>query len=213
MTTTQDTINYTDGLLSLREAIIQANNANIDSTITLGEGTYTLAINGANEDLAATGDLDIKLQNKTLTIRGQGKNKTILDANSLDRFFQVHSGATVILSGVTINKGLGNYGGALANNGTLTILDSDFINNQSVGAKGANGANGEDGYLILLSNFSAGKDATPGENGKKGENGIDGKGGAIYNSGTLTISNSLIENNKVSTHAKLIIHFNNKLIK
>ncbi|MGB3421512.1 MAG: Ig-like domain-containing protein, partial [Dolichospermum sp.] len=204
VTTTQDTINYTDGLLSLREAIIQANNANIDSTITLGEGTYTLAINGANEDLAATGDLDIKLQNKTLTIRGQGKNKTILDANSLDRFFQVHSGATVILSGVTINKGLGSYGGALANNGTLTILDSDFINNQSVGARGANGANGANGrdswvtWVTFFGGYSAaGPDATPGENGKNGENGEDGKGGAIYNSGTLTISNSLIENNKV----------------
>jgi Ca2+-binding RTX toxin-like protein len=201
VTTTQDIINYTDGLLSLREAIIQANNANIDSTITLGEGTYTLAINGANEDLAATGDLDIKLQNKTLTIRGQGKNKTILDANSLDRFFQVHSGATVILSGVTINKGLGSYGGALANNGTLTILDSDFINNQSVGARGANGANGANGRDSWVTYFAgyygAGPDATPGENGKNGENGEDGKGGAIYNSGTLTISNSLIENNKV----------------
>ncbi|MBE9218590.1 beta strand repeat-containing protein [Dolichospermum flos-aquae] len=202
VTTTQDTINYTDGLLSLREAIIQANNANIDSTITLGEGTYTLAINGANEDLAATGDLDIKLQNKTLTIRGQGKNKTILDANSLDRFFQVHSGATVILSGVTINKGLGSYGGALANNGTLTILDSDFINNQSVGARGANGANGANGRDSWVTYFAgyygAGPVATPGENGKNGENGEDGKGGAIYNSGTLTISNSLIENNKVT---------------
>ena len=202
ITTTQDTINYTDGLLSLREAIIQANNANIDSTITLGEGTYTLAINGANEDLAATGDLDIKLQNKTLTIQGQGKNKTILDANSLDRFFQVHSGATVILSGVTINKGLGTYGGALANNGTLTILDSDFINNQSVGLKGANGANGANGDSVtfLIGRWPASTDptATPGGNGGNGENGGDGKGGAIYNSGRLTISNSLINNNKVT---------------
>ena len=202
VTTTQDIINYTDGLLSLREAIIQANNANIDSTITLGEGTYTLAINGANEDLAATGDLDIKLQNKTLTIRGQGKNKTILDANSLDRFFQVHSGATVILSGVTINKGLGSYGGALANNGTLTILDSDFINNQSVGLKGANGANGANGrdsWVTIYGPYSAaGPAATPGGNGGNGGNAGDGKGGAIYNSGRLTISNSLINNNKVT---------------
>ncbi|MBS9386617.1 MAG: cadherin-like domain-containing protein [Dolichospermum sp. BR01] len=206
VTTTQDIINYTDGLLSLREAIIQANNANIDSTITLGEGTYTLAINGANEDLAATGDLDIKLQNKTLTIRGQGKNKTILDANSLDRFFQVHSGATVILSGVTINKGLGTYGGALANNGTLTILDSDFINNQSVGAKGANGANGANGKNGFFDEYYNSYNdyyfttiiGTAGGNGGNGENGGDGKGGAIYNSGTLTISNSLINNNKVT---------------
>ncbi|MBD2557075.1 Ig-like domain-containing protein [Aphanizomenon flos-aquae] len=201
ITTTQDTINYTDGLLSLREAIIQANSANIDSKITLGEGTYALAINGANEDLAATGDLDIKLQGKTLTIQGQGKNKTILDANSLDRFFQIHSGATVILSGVTINKGLASYGGALANNGTLTILDSDFVNNQSIGAKGANGANGangKNGQSVVAETFTFFTDATAGENGKNGEKGGDGKGGGIYNSGTLTISNSLIENNKVT---------------
>ncbi|MFO0174227.1 MAG: hypothetical protein ACK51W_17390, partial [Aphanizomenon sp.] len=125
-------------------------------------------------------------------IQGQGKNKTILDANSLDRFFQIHSGATVILSGVTINKGLASYGGALANNGTLTILDSDFVNNQSIGAKGANGANGangKNGQSVVAETFTFFTDATAGENGKNGEKGGDGKGGGIYNSGTLTISN------------------------
>ncbi|MFM8006284.1 MAG: hypothetical protein ACKO86_15370, partial [Dolichospermum sp.] len=80
VTTLQDVTSSTDGFLSLREAIVQANTANVNGTIFLGEGRYTLA---------TADDLDIQLQGKTLTIQGQGKDLTILDGNSLDRFFEV----------------------------------------------------------------------------------------------------------------------------
>src|SRR5690349_20849605 len=67
-----------DGIVTLREAIISANNnANVNSdvsavgtygadTITLPSGTYTLT-GAADEDAAASGDLDIT---GSLTING-----------------------------------------------------------------------------------------------------------------------------------------------
>src|SRR5438046_1414468 len=76
-----------DGVVTLREAIISANNnANLNAdvvavgaygadTITLPAGTYTLAIAGAGEDAAATGDLDIT---GSLTINGAGAATTII---------------------------------------------------------------------------------------------------------------------------------------
>ena len=180
VTTTQDTINYTDGLLSLREAIIQANNANIDSTISLGEGRYTLAI---------ADDLDIELQGKTLTIQGQGKDLTILDGDSLDRLFEVHSGATVILSGVTITKGKAAFGGAIYNSGNLSISDSKIENNQALGINGVNGAAGSNG-------LPSGGNPRAGGTGGSGSSGGDAIGGAIYNSGIITMTNTAISDNQ-----------------
>jgi hypothetical protein len=45
------------------------------------------------EDNAATGDLDI---HGSVTIKGAGANSTTIDANSLDRVFQIFSGKVTI---------------------------------------------------------------------------------------------------------------------
>ncbi|MFM6443821.1 MAG: cadherin domain-containing protein, partial [Dolichospermum sp.] len=180
VTTLQDITSSTDGFLSLREAIAQANNANVNGTILLGEGRYTLA---------TADDLDIQLQGKTLTIQGQGKDLTILDGNSLDRFFEVHSGATVILSGVTITNGKADFGGAIYNSGNLSISDSKIENNQALGMNGVNGAAGSDGYPDW-------GNPGPGGTGGSGSSGGDAGGGAIYNGGIITIINTAISNNQ-----------------
>lgn len=186
----QDVINENDNFVSLREAIIEVNNGNSDNTITLGEGTYVLEIEGKDEDSAVTGDLDITLQNHTITIEGQGKDKTILNANGLDRFFEVHTGATVILSGVTIINGSASVGGAIANQGNLTIINSDFRNNQALGNDGIDGA---DGRNSLPSSF---RNPRRGGAGGDGIDGEDAFGGAIFNSGTVTVNNSEISFNQ-----------------
>ncbi|MFM6603642.1 MAG: beta strand repeat-containing protein, partial [Microcystis panniformis] len=180
VTTLQDVTSSTDGFLSLREAIAQANTANVNGTFLLGEGRYTLA---------TADDLDIQLQGKTLTIQGQGKDLTILDGNSLDRFFEVHSGATVILSGVTITNGKADFGGAIYNSGNLSISDSKIENNQALGMNGVNGAAGSDGY-------PSGGNPRAGGTGGDGWGGGDAGGGAIYNGGIITIINTAISNNQ-----------------
>ncbi|MFM6045290.1 MAG: Calx-beta domain-containing protein, partial [Dolichospermum sp.] len=154
--------------------------ANVNGTIFLGEGRYTLA---------TADDLDIQLQGKTLTIKGQGKDLTIIDGNSLDRFFEVHSGATVILSGVTITNGKADFGGAIYNSGNLGISDSKIENNQALGINGVNGAAGSNGY-------PSGGNPGPGGTGGSGSSGGDAGGGAIYNGGIITIINTAISNNQ-----------------
>lgn len=82
-----------------------------DDVIELGAGTFLLSLAGVQEDFAAVGDLDIR---QNLVIRGKGVGVTIIDATALanqltttnrDRLFQILSGATVTIQGVTLQKG------------------------------------------------------------------------------------------------------------
>jgi fibronectin-binding autotransporter adhesin len=74
------------GHISLRSAIQAANARPNADTITVPAGTITLTIAGANEDNAATGDLDIR---GSVTIKGKGAGSTVIDGKNLDRVFQV----------------------------------------------------------------------------------------------------------------------------
>lgn len=94
------------GDCSLREAIIAANTAGGANTITLPAGTYSLSLTGADEDAAATGDLDITAG--TLMISGAGRNTTIIDGGQIDRIFDLFKETTVSINGVTLRNGKGN---------------------------------------------------------------------------------------------------------
>jgi CSLREA domain-containing protein len=106
VTTTADEVKPNDGLVSLREAISQANADTAADTIVLPAGLYQITIPGANEDLNATGDFDIR---NDMTISGAGAASTIIDGNQLDRVFNVITPSTgvisVTFSGVTIRNG------------------------------------------------------------------------------------------------------------
>src|SRR5262245_16304137 len=67
---------------SLREAIIAANAAPGPDTILLPSATYSLTITGADEENAATGDLDIR-DSVTLTVVGPAP--AVIDGNLIDR--------------------------------------------------------------------------------------------------------------------------------
>ena len=124
-----------DADCSLREAIIAANSAPGDDTITVPAGTYTLTIAGTSEDAAATGDLDI---NSNITINGAGAGTTIIDGGALDRVFHVSGAFAVNISGVTVRNGRisdHNGGGIWNDSGTLTITNCTFSGN-SAGAGG-----------------------------------------------------------------------------
>ena len=125
------------GEISLRSAIQAANAKPNADTIIVPAGTYILTINGANDDNDATGDLDIK---GNLTIKGSGAAGTIVDANSIDRAFQVLSGK-VQISGLTIQHGVAEQGGGLLNSGGKVTLSSDiFSNNVAAGASARMGS-------------------------------------------------------------------------
>ncbi len=141
------------GHISLRSAIEAANSRPNADTILLPSGTIKLTIGGANEDNAATGDLDIK---GNVTIKGKGASSTIVDGNSiLDRVFQVLSGR-VQISGLTIQHGQADEGGGLLNSGGQVTLTSVVVaNNVALGSDGALGLQGTGGTGVQGGGFVA----------------------------------------------------------
>jgi len=123
-----------DGNCTLREAIIAANtDAAVDAcpagsgadVVVVPAGTYTLTLVGADEDAAATGDLDVTAD---LEIDGAGAATTVIDGNSTDRVLDIDpagAGLTVLVSGVTLQHGSSlQEGGAVRSRATLTLADS-----------------------------------------------------------------------------------------
>src|SRR5262249_33468082 len=155
---------------------IQAANARGGSnTIILPNSIIKLTIAGANEDNAATGDLDITRGN--LTIKGKRAATTIIDADAVDRVFHV-LGGKVKISGVTIQNGLAlgltgpaAQGGGLLNSGGQVALASVIVaNNRAVATNGSAGAAGLGGVGVQV-----------GSDGGNGGNGTAAQGGGIFN--------------------------------
>jgi len=97
------------GDCSLREAISAANSA--PGAVLVPAGTYTLGIAGENDNLNATGDLDV---NAGMGIYGAGMDTTTIDANHIDRVLDVH--------GNTLNPLAAMVGDLTLANGTLTSM-------------------------------------------------------------------------------------------
>ncbi|MBL9153841.1 MAG: LEPR-XLL domain-containing protein [Verrucomicrobiales bacterium] len=132
-----------DGI-SLREAIIAANNTAGDDLIQLAAGTYSLSLAGVNEELAATGDLDIRA-NGSVTITGLGKGITVIDAAQIDRVFDIIDGATLILENLTVTGGALNYShgaGFYARYGSTVLLTDVEIRDNVVQSTGSGDRHG-----------------------------------------------------------------------
>jgi hypothetical protein len=91
VTTTQDNVPG-----SLRAAISTANNNGESDTIILPAGTYIL-IGAANDNSNLSGDLDVDTGH-SITVKGAGRETTIIDGDKTDRVFHILRG-TVFISG------------------------------------------------------------------------------------------------------------------
>ncbi|MGH7893121.1 MAG: choice-of-anchor Q domain-containing protein [Candidatus Binatia bacterium] len=169
------------GACSLRAAVQEANALSGGDTITLPAGVYTLTVVGEGEDLAATGDLDIK---EAVGITGAGAATTIVDGNDTDRVF--HVAAPLTLSGVTIRNGNGvTYGGAIlafAAGEVLSLTDSQIAGSKAVHG---GGLYVDAGAIVTLERVSI------------TDNTGTTAGGAIENSsGSVTLRNATVSGNK-----------------
>lgn len=192
--TTADNLTAGDGNCTLREAITNANNDSdmtggdctagaIADTIVIPAGTYTLGISGVNENANATGDLDIRVNN--LTITGVDVANTIIDGGALDRVFHIIAG-TVELSGLTIRNGSPDgAGGGIANSGDLTLINTLVSDNKAECCGGGISNNA----TLTLNNSTVSSNTTIHSRGS-------GAGGGIYNGGgTLILNSSTISGN------------------
>ncbi len=170
------------GKCTLRAAIQEADAHPDHDTVTLPAGHYVLSIPGANEDAAATGDLDLT---NAITIAGAGARTTKIDANGIDRVFEVLAGVTASIRGVTITGGsaASGDGGGITDAGTLTVTDSSISRN-SLGPKGGDGggvATPSGSSLTLVRSLVF--------------NNLAYNGGGIENGGALSVVDSTIADN------------------
>jgi hypothetical protein len=229
-----------DGLITLREAIIAANNSPGDDIIQLQAGTYSFADQGpggeTGENAAAKGDLDIVNANTAVaggtagkvTIQGAGANVTVIDAEGIDRVFEVLPGGDLTIQGVTLTggdpgtQGSPSGGGILVTNptgqqptGKLTVLQSAVEGNTAKG--GGGGIASFQGTIVIRDSTISGNTAGTGAGGieiNKGDlklinstvsgntdvQGNFGGGLAVKDAGaTATIVNSTITNNSAKT--------------
>ena len=162
-------------------------------TVKIADGSYT------GED-----NTNIYIE-KNMTIRGQSKENTIINgAGQRDGIFQIQDGITVIIQNLTMTKGTTEMegGGAVSNDGALTIINCIFTDNNG----GDGGAIFNYGNLIVNNCTFRGNDGFGGAicNQNKlnvinstftGNIATERMGGAIYNSGTLIVTGSLFTNN------------------
>lgn len=203
VTTTLDQI-ADDGQCSLREAVISANTDTATGGCAAGSGAdtivfdttlpspaiFTLTLTGVNEDASASGDLDLT---GILTIQGADANRIIIDGNNADRIFDIRPGATITLSGVTLQNGnpgsSAGGGGVIVSGGVprakLTLLNSVVRDNRASLGGGIYTAGNGGTAVIQESQIVANTAQT--------------SGGGIANSGDLTLLNSTIAQNEART--------------
>ena len=156
------------GAGSLRAAIASASSGDtINFSVT---GTITLT----------TGVLEIT---NSLTITGPGASTLAISGGGVSGVFIVDSGATVTISGLTIENGSAS---GILNNGTLTVTNSTLSGNSAGGGSGGGGIFNL-GILTVTNSTISGNSAT------------GGVGGGIYSLGTLTVTNSAISGNSASS--------------
>jgi hypothetical protein len=107
VTTALDVVDPADGKRSLREAITKANDTPGADVIVLPAGVFKIALDGANENLNATGDYDIT---GAVTIRGAGAGLTVVHAQRKDRLFDVIGPSAARFVDLTLRGGGGARG-------------------------------------------------------------------------------------------------------
>src|SRR5271157_3382689 len=174
--TTSDSAYTAPGVNTLRLAITYAN------SFTTGTPTITFDPNvfaSAQTITLTSGQLELSNTVETEVITGPAAGVTV-SGGGLSQVFQVDTGVTAEIGGLTVTGGNagGGGGGAIANVGTLTLNNSTLSGNS---AGGGGGAIANVGTLTLTNSTLSGNSA--------------GVGGAIANAGTLTLINSTLSDN------------------
>jgi type IX secretion system substrate protein len=165
------------GNCTLRAAVEQANSKIGTDTIYLPAGTYILTIGYLN-------------LNSDIYISGEGESATIIDGNHNSRIFFVASGDNVTLDSMKLQNGYiyepttGEHGGAIRNDGLLTVEDCTFFADTSaIGGAIYNQTTGDAIFrrCTFNNNSAIGWGAA--------------HGGGIYNRGILKIIDSEIAEN------------------
>ena len=158
----------------------------LQNAIGLVRGTLTLDSDIAMTDDEAANFKDGVAINKNIRIDGKGHT---ISAEDLGRIFSIGEGFTVTLTNATLINGKATEGGAIYNDGSLTLSDVKLSDNAADSYGGAVFNNGE---LVVSDSVFDSNDIV-----NRGSASVDYGGAAIYNwyDGTLTVSGSNFTNN------------------
>ena len=157
----------------------------LQNAIDLVDGILTLDSDIAMTDDEAAGFVGGVAINKDIVIDGKGHT---IDAKNLGRIFSIGEGFTVTLTNATLINGKAE-GGAIYNDGSLTLSDVKLSDNAADSYGGAVFNNGE---LVVSDSVFDSNDIV-----NRGSASVDYGGAAIYNwyDGVLTVSGSNFTNN------------------
>lgn len=161
------------GQLTLRNAIALADASGGTQTINFASGvTGTITLAQGQLYVSMGGDL---------TISNAGGPSTItVDANGQSRVFDIASGSTVTIDGLTITGGSASNGAGIENSGDLTVSNSIVTGNTATG--GGGGIYNGYGYSLTISGGSV-------------TNNTARNGGGVYSEGNLSISGATFSGN------------------
>ena len=158
----------------------------LQNAIDLVDGILTLDSDIVMTDDEAAGFVGGVAINKDIVIDGKGHT---ISAEDLGRIFSIGEGFTVTLTNATLINGKADKGGAIYNDGSLTLSDVKLSDNAADSYGGAVFNNGE---LVVSDSVFDSNDIV-----NRGSASVDYGGAAIYNwyDGTLTVSGSNFTNN------------------
>jgi hypothetical protein len=119
---------------------------------------------------------------RNMTIIGQSRTGTVIDAQGKDKFHIIISGINVTILNLTFKNGTSSVGGAISNKGNLTVNNCNFTGNKATQIGGA---------IINYGTLIA-KNCTFNDNIARSNS------GAIANSGTCIIIGCTFTNNTVN---------------
>jgi hypothetical protein len=140
--------------------------------------------------------------NQNVDVEGPGADKLTISGNAAGRIFDIGSGATVTIAGLTLTGGMSSDGAAILNGGSLTLSHDVLSGNVAQGIAGGGlfgdgigrggGVENQAGATLDVS-----QSTFTGNQALGSPNGGNAFGGGIYNqTGTVTIDSSTFTANQ-----------------
>ncbi|BAZ08399.1 hypothetical protein NIES4071_02040 [Calothrix sp. NIES-4071] len=187
---TSDTVNDSDGVTTLREAINTANTDASEDSIIFDSSIFStgqkITLNLGELDITHSLNIFAPVDFNT------GQQLVTISGNNNSRVFEITGGVDVSLSGLIITDGraANDNGGGIKNSGNLTLSNS-IVRNNSAGNVGGGGGGIWSNGATTVSNSSISNNESNGN--------VFSNGGGIYiSNGALTLSNSTVSSNSAS---------------
>lgn len=180
---------------SLREAVIAASDNLVggDTIVLPSRARYNLTLPISMAE-AQSGDLDVS--NDSVTVVHPGKGRATIDANGIDRVFDVATGAPLTLRNVVVTGGkpmsIPAYGGGIQSRARLLLVNSAVSSNTATDCGG--GIHVQDGAPLVLRRSRVTNNRSAGNAG-----GISAS--CLGNAGPVSIEDSTIAGNRSDVDA------------